>query len=192
MKRFTFFVIVAMSCALFARPARAQQQQQNEPSLGAMSQQAKDKKPAKVLTEDDISSSSNAAPAQTTDATADADKDKKPATDAAEDDDRSDVDKAKDDVKKWTREEDSLKGKLATLQQKEAAETSEFRKQMYRDAYNNQQTTLGELAEKRAKAEKELSEAQAKENEEGPKPKKVKKPAEGTADQASPQEQTPQ
>jgi len=188
MKRFTFFIIVA-AAALFALPAVAQQQQQDEPSLGAMSQQAKDKKPAKVLTEDDISSKSDTAPAQTTDASDATDKDKKPA--AAEDDDRSDVDKAKDDVKKWTREEDSLKGKLAKLQEKEAAETSEFRKQMYRDAYNNQQTTLGELAEKKAKAEKELAEAQAKENEEGPKPKKAKKP-EGTPDQSAPQEQPPQ
>jgi|GEM_PF-4038496 len=191
MKRFAYFVIVAVA-VLFTLPAVAQQPQQNEPSLGAMSQQTKDKKPVKVLTEDDISSSPNATPAQTTDAAADADKDKKPAAAVDDDDDRSDVDKAKDDVKKWTHEEDSLKGKLAKLQEKEAAETSEFRKQMYRDAYNNQQTTLAELAEKKAKAEKELSEAQAKENEEGPKPKKVKKPADGTADQSTPQEQPPQ
>jgi len=80
---------------------------------------------------------------------------------------------------------------LATLQQKEANEPSEFRKQMYRDAYNNQQTTLGEFAEKKAKAEKELAEAQAKETEEGPKPKKQKKAAAGTADQSK-QEEPPQ
>jgi len=184
MKRFSLLILVAV--ALSALPALAQSQQ-DEPSLGALSQQAKEKKAAKVLTEDDVSSAQTtpAEPAATEE-----DKDKKPVAVDPEDE-RSDVDRAADDVKKWTHEEESLKNKLATLQQKEADEPSEFRKQMYRDAYNNQQTTLGELAEKRAKAEKELADARAKEAEEGPKPKKAKKAPEAAPDQSTP-EQPPQ
>jgi hypothetical protein len=188
MKRYLYLVIV-VAAALVALPAAAQQDQQNQTSLGDLSKQAK--KPAKVLTEDDISKPSDTAAATTDssqDGDKDADKDKKDAV--AADDPRSDVEKAQDDVKQWTHEEAALKGKLDKLQEKEAAEPSEFRKQMYRDAYNNQQTTLGELAQKRAEAEKRLSDAQAKENEEGgPKPKE-KKPAAGS-DQAK-SEETPQ
>lgn len=166
MKRYLYLVIV-LAAALVALPATAQQQQSDT------------KKPVKVITEDDISKPSSDEPAATADAGQDKSEEKKDDAAAAADpgDTRSDVEKAQDDVKKWEHEEASLKGKLATLQQKEASEPSEFRKQMYRDAYNNQQTTLGELAQKRAEAEKRLSDAQAKETEEGgPKPKE-KKPA---------------
>lgn len=162
MKRYLYLVIV-LAVALVALPVAAQQQT--------------DTKKPRVITEDDISKPSTDTPAATADADKDkaADGDKKNEATADEGDDRSDVEKAQDDVKKWEHEEASLKSKLATLQEKEASEPSEFRKQMYRDAYNNQQTTLGELAQKRAEAEKRLSNAQAKENEEGgPKPKEMK------------------
>src|SRR3954469_7572598 len=182
MKRFLQVMAFALA-ALIAAALPAAAQQQEETSLGEVAKQ--NKKPAKVLTEDDLKSSGGSATPADPSSDADKEKDQDKQEAAAEDpnDTRSDVEKAQDDVKKWEHEEDTLKRKLDKLQEKEAAETSEFRKQMYRDAVNNQQTTLGELAQKKAEAEKKLSDAQSKEQEEGPKPKK--KPAATPDEQSS-------
>ena len=189
MKRYLYLMIALVLVALLAAPALAQQQQ-DEPSLGDLSKQNKEKKAAKVLTEDDVKSSSPAGTTSASDENKDKDNEKKDDAAAEPGDNRSDVEKAQDDVKKWTHEEASLKGKLATLEEKAAAEPSEFRRQMYRDAVNNQQTTLGELAQKKADAEKRLNDAKAKEEADGgakPKDKPAADAEQPKAEEVSPQ-----
>src|SRR3954469_2730100 len=98
MKRFLQVMAFALAALVaIALPAAAQQQQ--ETSLGDVAKQ--NKKPAKVLTEDDLKSSG--ASASTSDPPSDADKDKEKEKQQADAEDpsdtRSDVEKAQDDVK---------------------------------------------------------------------------------------------
>lgn len=169
MRRSVIMIVLALGAGL-AAPALAQQDQpQAQPSLADVAKQ--DKKPAHVLTEDDLKSpsSSSDAAAATTDQDQNQDKDKDKETAAAKDpeDKRTDVQKAEDEVKKWKGEEDTLNRKLARVQEQAANEQSEFRKQMFLDAYNNQQSTLQDLRAKREAAEKNLAAAKEKQQEQG-------------------------
>ena len=161
MRRFLSMMVLTLA-AMLAAPALAQQDQP-----------APAKKPAHVLTEDDVSkptTASSDAAATSSDQDKDKDKDKDDQdTAAAKDpaDKRTDVQKAEDEAKKWKNEEDVLNRKLERVQQQEADEQSEFRKQMYRDAYSNQQSTLQDLRAKRDAAEKQLAAAKEKQEEQG-------------------------
>jgi hypothetical protein len=166
MRRFLSMMALALA-ALLAAPALAQQDQPE--------QSAPAKKPVHVLTEDDLSKPATASDAAATSSDQDQDKDKDQDQDkdkdaaAAKDpaDKRTDVQKAEDEAKKWKNEEDMLNRKLERVQQQEADEQSDFRKQMLQDAYNNQQATLQDIRAKRDAAEKQLAAAKEKQQEQG-------------------------
>lgn len=159
-------------------------------TAGAQAQQDQGKKPVHVITDDDIKhdDTSSAQPAQP--AATDADKDKDQANQPAADpaDKRTDVQKAEDEVKKWKKEKSDLQRKLARVEDQAANETSEFRKQMYRDAVNNQQITLREFDQKIETAQKNLDEAKSKEQENGGAPEA---PAEQPKQGDTQQQETP-
>jgi colicin import membrane protein len=162
MKRLLYLVAVAL-VALLAAPAVAQQQEEGQ-SLGDVAK--KTKKSGKVITEDDLSKPADSEEKSDKDKEKDGEEKKDEAAPAADPaDTRTEAQKAEDEVKKWTKEEADLQRKLSRLADKEQNEQSEFRKQMYRDAQNNQQITLGELRQKKEDAAKKLAEAQAKEKE---------------------------
>lgn len=189
MRRFLSMMVLTLA-AMLAAPALAQQDQP--------AQSAPAKKPAHVLTEDDLSKPATASDATATSSDQDKDKDKDEAQDqdkdaaAAKDPDdkRTDVQKAEDEAKKWKNEEDMLNRKLEKVQQQGEDEQSEFRKQMYRDAYSNQQTTLQDIRAKRDAAEKQLAAAKEKQEEQGS--AETPQGAEQPPKEPPPQEQPPQ
>lgn len=187
MRRFGTMMVLALAAGLCA-PALGQQQ---------TDQPSQDKKPH-VFTNDDLSkpsdSNSDATPAasdQDKDQGQGQDKDATATAAADPNDKRTDVQKAQDEVKKWTHEEESLNRKLQRVQQQEADTQDEFRKQMFRDAYNNQQTTLQEIRQKKDAAQKDLDAAQEKEKEAGGGNNSQGAQQQAPAEQ-QPQEQPPQ
>ena len=191
MRRFLSMTVLTLA-AMLGAPALAQQDQP--------AQSAPAKKPGHVLTEDDLSKPATTSDAAATTSDQDKDKDKDEAQDqdkdkdaaAAKDPDdkRTDVQKAEDEAKKWKNEEDMLNRKLERVQQQEQDEQSEFRKQMYRDAYSNQQTTLQDIKQKREAADKQLAAARDKQQQQGG--AETPQGAEQPPKEPPPQEQPPQ
>jgi predicted RNase H-like nuclease (RuvC/YqgF family) len=185
MRRYWYLLVLA-AVGLFATVgARAQQDQSQA------------KKPAHVITDDDIKHSDDSAAqgqASSSDADKDKDKDKQDQTAAADPaDKRTEAQKAEEELKKWQKEKTDLQRKLDRIQEQEANETSEFRKQMFRDAYNNQQITLREYDQKIDTAQKNLDQAKAKEQEQGGSEAQGEQPPQGSQEQPKQDEsqQTP-
>jgi len=134
------------------------------------------KKEKRVITEDDLAASRppSTEPASST-TPAEVKEGEKKEGEGEPEDTRTEAQKAADEVKKWDAEEKLLQKKLATIEQKLQSETSEFRRQMYTEAIQNQQITLQEHRAKKAAAEQRLAEAKEKE---GDNPQPEQKPEE--------------
>jgi hypothetical protein len=142
--------------------------QDSQPSLADVVRQKSSTKAKKVITDEDMPSTSNPSPATApaSGSTSGSGASASASTDSAANSKSgapggklADLQKQLDDI---NHDESLLNKKLEQLQQKIEIATDPFRKKLYQDSIDNQQTTLSEFRKKRQELEQQITDEKSK------------------------------